>query len=101
MARCGALTTLTEAERRDFCRRVFDSLSDLVDGAATPGWQPRVVEMLGASHDFRALCDTLKEVVTLSRECGDEAAAAIDDAALDRVVRRVRERLSKERADDP
>lgn len=101
MKQCASLATLTEGERRDFCRRVLDSLSDLVDGTASPGWQQRVATLLGGSHDFRALCDTLKEVVTLSRECGDEAIAAIDDAALERAVRRARERLSKERADDP
>lgn len=91
-----ALAALPTTQRRDFCRQVLETLPELLDGSAPPAWRARVAELLGASNDFRALCDTLKEVEALARECGAEAAAAIDGRLLDRVVRRVRAQLERE-----
>jgi len=93
MPRFDRLAALPEPERRDFCRRVMESLSDLVDGSAAPDWRDQVEDVLGDANGFQALCDTLKEVVSLARECGDEAAAGVDETALKRAVERVRSRL--------
>jgi len=89
------LASLSSDERRRFCRQVVESLSDLVEGTAPQALQVRVEELLGGARGFHVLCDTLREVVRLAGECGQDAAAVIDERAYRACVARVRDRLGE------
>lgn len=92
------LEDLTADERRAFCRRVLEGLSDLVEGEAHDEFERSARRIMGDRAGFRALCETLAETIDLARECGPEGA--IDDDSFRRCVERVRQRLRDEPGGD-
>lgn len=91
------LAALPPREREEFCRRVLDSLSDLVERRAPDEFCRRVEAIFGGSVPFRVLCDTLHETINLAHACGEDSAATLDERAFDLCVERVRRRVEPSR----
>jgi hypothetical protein len=87
------LEDLPVDERRAFCQRVLEGLSDLVEGEAQDDLERSARRIMGDRAGFRALCETLAETIDLARECGQEGASAIDEDRFRRCVDHVRQRL--------
>ncbi|RMG45171.1 MAG: hypothetical protein D6718_08155 [Acidobacteria bacterium] len=84
-------------ERIAFCRRVMESLSDLVEGEAPPDLCEQVADLLADCQPFHAYKNTLEATIRLLRECGERGPA--DPGAedlLERCIERARRRIEGE-----
>ena len=90
------LSELSARERREFCRRVIEALSELVEGTASPELTAQVETLLSRQTGYRALCQTLADTIGLAAECGECSERLVDEPSFQRAVERVRQRLKDE-----
>ncbi len=78
-----------------FCQKVFENLSDIIDGEAPEDFCREVDLLLGDCEAFINYRDSLKVTVDLLRECGQEdpTAPLVDEREFASWVERVRERM--------
>jgi hypothetical protein len=91
-----SMAEMSARERREFCSRVIEELSDLVEGSASREFAARVEACLGAEIGYRTLCRTLVDTIGLAAECGECGDRLIDEASFQHCVERARQRLKGE-----
>jgi hypothetical protein len=85
------------ARRQEFCRRVLESLSDILEGEAPEDFCREVDEVLGECQPYQAFRSTLEETIRLTRGLADgENAHGIDEDAFQKCVEKVRGRLESD-----
>lgn len=92
------LEALSREERMVLCREVVEGLSDYVEGTAPEEFCRRIDRILGGCQPFEAYRNTLAATIRLAGECRDTAPAGrdLDNAAFERCVEVVRERLASD-----
>ena len=90
-----ALETMDPESRREFCRAVLESLSDLVEGEAPEDLCRTVDKLLGDCRPFQAFRNTFEATIRAVGELGreDELPEPFDEAGYRRCVERVRKAL--------
>ena len=89
------LDEMDPERRREFCREVLESLSELVEGEAPEDLCRRVDDLLGDCQPFQAFRRTFETTIRLSGELGARRSLpeSFDEAAFRRCVEGVRSRL--------
>ena len=87
-----ALEAMPPEARKQFCKQVLESLSDLVNGEAPEDFCSRVDEILGDCESYLAFRRTFETTIDLTRELGSRPSS-FEDMVYERCLGKVRRKL--------
>ena len=89
------LDSLSADQRHEFCRRVLENLSDIVDGEAPDALCREVDDLLGDCRPYIAFRATLEETIRATRELATVEPTGIEEARFQHCIDEVRQALRR------